>query len=109
MDKRKRTTDCTTVQPPVAKPALTQAPALQTLMQDTLKHIQEIAEYVAAINRLSVTVSTETYDCVEATEEQRKQLEILAEVQEEHVHYLEEATKKAFGLLSAAPAAGGVR
>ena len=95
MDKKKST----------AKPSPTQAlPEIH--VDDYLRETREVLEYAEAINTLIKIVVSEQHETPEATEEQRKQVEVLSESQHEILARLNDLTKKALGAVpSPAPAA----
>ncbi len=94
MDKKKST----------AHPDPTQAlPRIP--VEDCLREIREVLEYAEAINTLIKIVVTEQRETPEATEEQRKQVEVLSESQREILARLNDLTKKALvAVPSPAPA-----
>lgn len=91
-----------------AKPAKKQAPS-KIAVEDALEETRAVLEYAEAINTLIENVVTDKYDCPEATEEQRKQVEVLAASQRETLDHLDAVSKKALDAVqaSAAPAAAG--
>ncbi len=67
------------------------------LVEDYLRETREVLEYAEAINTLIKIVVTEQHETPEATEEQRKQVEVLSESQREILARLNDLTKKALG------------
>ncbi len=64
-------------------------------VEDYLREIRQVLEYAEAINTLIKIVATEQHEIPEATEEQRKQVEVLSESQREILARLNDLTKKA--------------